>query len=128
MGPVRTHVMFAAVAMLLCPAAHAAERQRPSHAEIHFRLANPCPSTSETSGACPGYVIDRVIPVVCGGAEDPDNMQWQTLAEAKEKDRWERIGCRAGRKLVLPGESKSFTEAYATGELPSSVEAEPLPK
>jgi hypothetical protein len=72
-------------------------------------------------------VVDRVIPVVCGGAEDPDNMQWQTLADAKEKDRWERIGCRTGRKLVLPGESTSFTEAYATGEQPSSVEAEPLP-
>jgi hypothetical protein len=73
-------------------------------------------------------VIDRVIPVACGGAEDPENMQWQTLAEAREKDRWERIGCRAGRKLVLPRESTSFTEAFATGEQPEAVEAQPLPK
>lgn len=125
---VRTHLLLASVFALLCPSLQAAERQRPSNAEVHFRLANPCPSTGETGGACPGYVIDRVIPVACGGAEDPDNMQWQTLAEAREKDRWERIGCRAGRKLVLPGESRSFTEAYATGEQPPAVEAQPLPK
>jgi hypothetical protein len=114
--------------VILCAGAQAAERQRPSNAEIHFRLDNPCPSTGETRGACPGYVVDRVIPGVCGGAEHPDNMQWQTLVEAREKDRWERIGCRAGRKLVLPGESTSFTEAYATGEQPGAVEAQPLPK
>jgi hypothetical protein len=125
---VRTHFLFACVFALLAAAAPAAERQRPSNAEIHFRLANPCPATGETSGACPGYVVDRVIPVTCGGAENAENMQWQTLAEAREKDRWERIGCRSGRKLVLPGESSSFTEAYATGEPPSSVEAQPLPK
>jgi hypothetical protein len=124
----RTQLLLAGLFALLCPSVHAAERQRPSNAEIYFRLANPCPSTGETGGACPGYVIDRVIPVVCGGAENTDNMQWQTLAEAREKDRWERIGCRAGRKLVLPGDSKSFTEAYATGEQPEAVEAQPLPK
>jgi hypothetical protein len=123
----RTHLLLAGLSAVLCPFVHAAERQRPSNAEIHFRLANPCPSTGDTGGACPGYVIDRVIPVVCGGAEDPDNMQWQSLAEAREKDRWERIGCRAGRKLVLPGHSTSFTEAFPTGEVPGSVEAEPLP-
>jgi hypothetical protein len=29
-----------------------------------------------------------------GGADDPSNMQWQTIAEAKAKDKTERIGCR----------------------------------
>jgi hypothetical protein len=24
-----------------------------------------------------------------GGADDPSNMQWQTTAEAKAKDKWE---------------------------------------
>jgi hypothetical protein len=71
-------------------------------AEVFFRMANPCPSTGQAHGVCKGYVIDRIIPVTCGGAEDPSNMQWQTLAEAKEKDRWERIGCRPGRKLTFP--------------------------
>lgn len=41
----------------------------------------------------PGYVIDHIRPLACGGADDPSNMQWQTIEEAKAKDRVERIGC-----------------------------------
>jgi hypothetical protein len=41
----------------------------------------------------PGYVIDHVIPLACGGADAPSNMQWQTIADGKAKDRTERIGC-----------------------------------
>ena len=108
--------------------ASAAESARPSNAEILFRLANPCPATGTRHGACKGYVVDRVIPILCGGEEDPANMRWQTLAEAKEKDRWEKIGCRRGRKLVLPGASASVTEAFAIGELPAGVQAQTLPR
>ena len=117
----------AIVLALACFPAAAAESRRPSNAEILFRLANPCPSTGETHGTCAGYVIDRLIPAVCGGAEAPENMQWQTLAEAKDKDRWEAIGCRRGRRLVLPGEAKSVTESFPMGDTPSGVEAQPLP-
>jgi len=41
----------------------------------------------------PGYVVDHIIPLVCGGDDDPSNMQWQTKEAAKEKDGWERKGC-----------------------------------
>lgn len=41
----------------------------------------------------PGYVIDHVIPLACGGPDTPQNMQWQTRAEAKAKDKWERRDC-----------------------------------
>jgi hypothetical protein len=40
-----------------------------------------------------GYVVDHVVPLECGGADAPSNMQWQTVAEAKIKDRTER-NCR----------------------------------
>lgn len=41
----------------------------------------------------PGYVIDHIVPLACGGPDHALNMQWQTIAEAKEKDRWERKAC-----------------------------------
>jgi hypothetical protein len=42
----------------------------------------------------PGYVIDHIKPLACGGADAPSNMQWQTVAAAKAKDKVERVGCR----------------------------------
>jgi hypothetical protein len=41
-----------------------------------------------------GYVIDHVVPLACGGADAPSNMQWQTKDEARAKDRLERSGCK----------------------------------
>jgi len=37
----------------------------------------------------PGYVVDHIVPLECGGADYPSNMQWQTVAEAKAKDKTE---------------------------------------
>ena len=104
----------------------AAGAQRISTAEAQFRAANPCPAGA-VQGACKGYVVDRVIPRLCGGTDDIANMQWVTLAQSKEKARWEKIGCRKGRKLVLPGQNPPVTEAHALGEPVGPVVAEPLP-
>src|SRR5437016_5402170 len=41
----------------------------------------------------PGYVIDHIVPLACGGADTPSNMQWQTMADAKAKDKIERLHC-----------------------------------
>jgi hypothetical protein len=62
-------------------------------ARADFMHQHPCPATGRTSGACPGYVVDHVKPLACGGADAPSNMQWQTTAEGKAKDKWERVGC-----------------------------------
>jgi len=52
--------------------------------------------TKTIRGACPGYVIDHIQPLACGGEDAPANMQWQTRTEAKEKDRWELKSCGLG--------------------------------
>ena len=63
--------------------------KRSETAKLAFEHHHPCPSTGKTSGACPGYVVDHIMPLKRGGADDPGNMQWQTTGAAKEKDRWE---------------------------------------
>ena len=63
-----------------------------------FMHSHPCPATGKTSGRCPGWVVDHVAPLCAGGADLPDNMRWQTLAEAKRKDAWEKRLCAMLRK------------------------------
>jgi hypothetical protein len=66
--------------------------KRSSAAKHAFEKRHPCPSTGRTSGRCPGYVVDHIKALECGGADAPSNMQWQTVAAGKAKDRTE--GCR----------------------------------
>lgn len=58
-------------------------------AKKEFRKQQPCPGTGKTTGACPGYVIDHIKALYKGGPDTPANMQWQTIAEGKAKDKWE---------------------------------------
>jgi len=67
--------------------------KRSESARNAFMHDHPCPSTGQNSGSCPGYVIDHIDPLECGGADAPSNMQWQTIADAKAKDKTERY-CR----------------------------------
>ena len=77
--------------------AQAAESRRPS-ARAEFARMNPCPATGKTRGACPGYVVDHVIPLCAGGPDHHSNMQWQTVADAKIKDAEERRMCAKARR------------------------------
>jgi hypothetical protein len=63
--------------------------KRSHQAKHQFKKSHPCPSTGKSSGACPGYVIDHVIPLKRGGTDEASNMQWQSEAAAKAKDHWE---------------------------------------
>lgn len=67
---------------------------RDASARAQFQRENPCPANGRKAGACHGYVIDHIKPLCAGGADDPSNMQWQTVADAKVKDREERRMCR----------------------------------
>ena len=37
-----------------------------------------------------GYIIDHIVPLSKGGCDCPSNMQWQTIEDAKRKDKTER--------------------------------------
>jgi hypothetical protein len=88
--------------LVLVPiAALAAERSRAVKQE--FQQRHPCPSTGRTTGPCPGYIKDHIIPLACGGPDNPANLQWQTTAAAKAKDKWERTGCIRGQRKGQPG-------------------------
>ena len=78
-----------------------AEFERSEAAKSDFKYSHPCPSTGNTKGPCPGHVIDHIKALACGGADDPSNMQWQTVEQGKAKDAWERYGC-------LTGEAKPY--------------------
>lgn len=68
---------------------------RSTHTIDAFQKAHPCPSTGKPTGACPGWAVDHVIPLACGGCDAVSNMQWmpnalKSSAGKLAKDRWER--------------------------------------
>lgn len=84
---------FLALALL----SGAAEARDPSQVRA-FRKANPCPATGQVQGACPGWVVDHIIPLCGGGADHPSNMQWQRYRESKKKDKVEIAFCACLRR------------------------------
>lgn len=69
--------------------------ERSASARYAFRKAHPCPATDKRTGACPGYIVDHIMPLCAGGADDPANMQWQTKEDALAKDKEEWKLCRS---------------------------------
>ena len=71
----------------------AAREHRSREVTREFQREHPCPSTGRTTGSCPGYRKDHIVPLACRGPHAVSNMQWQTIADARAKDQWERRGC-----------------------------------
>ena len=95
-GPLTTGCSFVAMVILslACSAGPLSAREYRSHAVTReFQREHPCPSTGQTSGACPGYRKDHVVPLACGGPDAVTNLQWQTVPDARAKDVWERRAC-----------------------------------
>jgi hypothetical protein len=63
--------------------------KRSPRAVAEFKQEHPCP-IPEMAGHCIGFVVDHCVPLECGGADSPGNMQWQDINTAKEKDKIER--------------------------------------
>ena len=86
-------LLFLTIGLLLAmPLTAEARQARSQVAKNIFKARHPCPSNGNRRGSCPGYVIDHVVALACGGADAPYNMQWQSIVEGKAKDGWERKG------------------------------------
>ena len=82
------------IAACLLPTWASAKIHRDHKAVAEFKRSTPCPSTGNRRGSCPGYVVDHVRPLCAGGPDHTSNMQWQTVQDAKIKDKQERKECR----------------------------------
>lgn len=75
---------------------------RRSDVRTAFKRVHSCPVTGLRHGACPGWAIDHIIPLYCGGCDSVSNLQWlptaiKSAAGTLPKDRWERqIYCIGG--------------------------------
>jgi 5-methylcytosine-specific restriction endonuclease McrA len=67
--------------------------KRSAAARAEFVREHPCPATGKPRGACPGWQVDHVIPLKCGGADDQTNMQWLTVKAHKAKTRAQSKSC-----------------------------------
>jgi hypothetical protein len=106
-------ILFIAVCTLT-PITSYGRQERNEKAKDSFKYSHPCPSNGNNHGNCSGYVIDHINPLSCGGADAPSNMQWQSVPEAKAKDKWERKGCPrsiSGNHSYSSGIRSSFTSS-----------------
>lgn len=60
-----------------------------------FKRIHPCPVNGMTTGACPGWAIDHIIPLAACGCDSIPNLQWlkneiKSCPGEDCKDRWER--------------------------------------
>lgn len=82
-------ICLAVISALACIQVYAVTTNRGWRAPTEFRKLNPCPSTGKTTGACPGWVLDHLVSLRCGGPDTPENLWWQRVDEAKAKDQQE---------------------------------------
>lgn len=81
-----------------------------------FKKIHPCPSTGKSTGACPGWNIDHVIPLANGGCDAVPNLQWLPIQIKRCpgeicKDRWERKVY-----LITPEFTPSITKTRVKSE------------
>jgi hypothetical protein len=89
-------ILLTTILLTIAPAE--AKIHRSAAAVARFKRANPCPKTKKTTGRCPDYVVDHIIPLCYGGVDDPSNMQWQPKEESLKKDELERKMCRSKKQ------------------------------
>lgn len=75
------------ILLLTLPSSAEAGTKRNPAVVREFKKLHPCPYAKTDC------IADHVIPLACGGPDAGSNLQWQTRADAKAKDLWERKDC-----------------------------------
>ena len=76
------------------PAKKAKKQQKPRRSKSirkTFTETMACPATGTYIESCPGYEVDHVIPLACGGKDSVSNMQWLTKEANRKKG---SMGCK----------------------------------
>ena len=92
---------------LLTPWAAEARIQRSAAEVLAFKRQNPCPSTNQRRGVCPGWQVDHVQPLCSGGPDTVDNMQWLSVEDHRTKTRQDVRVCRYLRKIDAVSKSST---------------------
>lgn len=70
----------------IIPRDHHGKIARSGSAVRDFKRHNTCPSTGfKSTSSCPGYMVDHICPLACGGYDKPSNMQWLTNKDNLKK-------------------------------------------
>jgi len=82
--------LLLAATLTVLPCQGAGQHRNPA-AKRAFKREHPCPGGPDQGSRrhCRGYIIDHICPLACCGLDAPQNMQWQTKAQSKAKDKWE---------------------------------------
>ena len=74
------------------------EPERDARQRELFVKKYACPVNGKHLEPCPGWVVGYVKPLCAGGADRIANMQWQTVATAKRKEREAQKMCAKPKK------------------------------
>lgn len=90
--------------LLLCfsLSAHPCDIKRDKHGKIYrdkIVVKHFMKETGYPYGR-PGYVVDHIIPLCACGKNELSNLQWQSIEEAKKKDKEERKLCERTREVI----------------------------
>jgi len=74
------------------------EPERDARQHELFVKKYACPVNGKHLEPCPGWVVGYLKPLCAGGADRIANMQWQTVATAKRKEREAQKMCAKPKK------------------------------
>jgi hypothetical protein len=90
------HALILSIVFVIAAPADA----RSAREVLAFKRANPCPSTGERRGACPGFHVDHTIALCAGGPDLRSNMAWLSIEDHRFKTFTDVRECRKMRKAL----------------------------